>query len=129
MGNIADYTLEELKGYSRVGLVTTTQHLHLLAEIKDYLEDNGKEVIDHLPQGDGMTSVAEKVELANRQTHWNLPNREVPVFDCRHVSADESKDSEENQHHARIHVRLEFADKAVVCLSCTHSYRIISFDY
>lgn len=38
-------SLEELKGYSRVGLVTTTQHLHLLAEIKDYLEDNGKEVI------------------------------------------------------------------------------------
>ena len=38
-------SLEELKGYSRVGLVTTTQHLHLLAEIKDFLEDNGKEVI------------------------------------------------------------------------------------
>ena len=38
-------SLEELKNYSRVGLVTTTQHLHLLAEIKDYLEDNGKEVI------------------------------------------------------------------------------------
>ena len=37
--------LEELKGYSRVGLVTTTQHLHLLNEIRDYLEDNGKEVI------------------------------------------------------------------------------------
>ncbi len=38
-------SLDELKGYSRIGLVTTTQHLHLLAEIKDYLEDNGKEVI------------------------------------------------------------------------------------
>ena len=37
--------LEELKGYSRIGLVTTTQHLHLLAETKDFLEDNGKEVI------------------------------------------------------------------------------------
>ena len=37
--------LEDLKGYSRIGLVTTTQHLHLLNEIKDYLEDNGKEVI------------------------------------------------------------------------------------
>ena len=37
--------LEELKGYSRVGLVTTTQHLHLLNEIRDFLEDNGKEVI------------------------------------------------------------------------------------
>lgn len=37
--------LEELKGYSRIGLVTTTQHLHLLNETKDFLEDNGKEVI------------------------------------------------------------------------------------
>lgn len=37
--------LDEIKDYSRVGLVTTTQHLHLLNEIKDYLEDNGKEVI------------------------------------------------------------------------------------
>ncbi len=37
--------LEDLKGFSRIGLVTTTQHLHLLNEIKDYLEDNGKEVI------------------------------------------------------------------------------------
>ena len=38
-------SLEELKGYSRVGLVTTTQHLHLLNEISDFLEDNGKEVV------------------------------------------------------------------------------------
>lgn len=38
-------SLEELKSYSRIGLVTTTQHLHLLAETKDWLEDNGKEVI------------------------------------------------------------------------------------
>lgn len=37
--------LEELKAYSRIGLVTTTQHLHLLNETKDFLEDNGKEVI------------------------------------------------------------------------------------
>lgn len=37
--------LAELKNFSRIGLVTTTQHLHLLAEIKDYLEDNGKEVV------------------------------------------------------------------------------------
>ena len=38
-------SLEYLKDYSRIGLVTTTQHLHLLNEAKDYLEDNGKEVI------------------------------------------------------------------------------------
>ncbi|WP_296785385.1 diphthamide biosynthesis enzyme Dph2 [uncultured Methanobrevibacter sp.] len=37
--------LETLKGYSRIGLVTTTQHLHLLNETRDFLEDNGKEVI------------------------------------------------------------------------------------
>ncbi|MBO5151403.1 MAG: diphthamide biosynthesis enzyme Dph2 [Methanobrevibacter sp.] len=37
--------LEVLKDYSRIGLVTTTQHLHLLNEMKDFLEDNGKEVV------------------------------------------------------------------------------------
>ena len=37
--------LDALKDYSKVALVTTTQHLHLLNEIKDYLEDNGKEVV------------------------------------------------------------------------------------
>ena len=37
--------LDALKDYSRIALVTTTQHLHLLNEIKDYLEDNGKEVV------------------------------------------------------------------------------------
>ncbi len=38
-------SLKNLKEYSRIGLVTTTQHLHLLNEAKDFLEDNGKEVI------------------------------------------------------------------------------------
>ena len=37
--------LESLKKYSKVALVTTTQHLHLLNEMKDFLEDNGKEVV------------------------------------------------------------------------------------
>ena len=37
--------LESLKDYSKVALVTTTQHLHLLNEMKDFLEDNGKEVV------------------------------------------------------------------------------------
>ena len=37
--------LENLKNISRISLVTTTQHLHLLNETKDFLEDNGKEVI------------------------------------------------------------------------------------
>ncbi len=38
-------SLEYLKEYSKVALVTTTQHLHLLDEMKDFLEDNGKEVV------------------------------------------------------------------------------------
>lgn len=37
--------LEKIKNYSKISLVTTTQHLHILNEIKDYLEDNGKEVV------------------------------------------------------------------------------------
>lgn len=42
---ILDEALEKLKNYSKIALVTTTQHLHVLNEIKDYLEDNGKEVV------------------------------------------------------------------------------------
>ena len=34
-----------LENYSKIALVTTTQHLHILDEIKDYLEDNGKEIV------------------------------------------------------------------------------------
>lgn len=34
-----------IKDYSKIGLVTTTQHLHLLDEMHDFLEDNGKEVV------------------------------------------------------------------------------------
>lgn len=37
--------LEILKDYSKIALVTTTQHLNQLDEIKDFLEDNGKEVV------------------------------------------------------------------------------------
>ncbi|KZX15689.1 putative diphthamide synthesis protein [Methanobrevibacter cuticularis] len=37
--------LEYLKDYSKIALATTTQHLHLLDEIKDHLEDNGKEIV------------------------------------------------------------------------------------
>jgi len=36
--------LKLLENYSKIALATTTQHLHLLDEIKDYLEDNGKEI-------------------------------------------------------------------------------------
>lgn len=37
--------LDLLNDYSKIALATTTQHLHLLDEIKDYLEDNGKEIV------------------------------------------------------------------------------------
>ena len=39
-----DEALVLLENYSKIALATTTQHLHLLDEIKDYLEDNGKEI-------------------------------------------------------------------------------------
>ncbi|WP_295722120.1 diphthamide biosynthesis enzyme Dph2 [uncultured Methanobrevibacter sp.] len=38
-------TLELLTDYNKIAIATTTQHLHLLNEISDFLEDNGKEVV------------------------------------------------------------------------------------
>ncbi|MDP1552007.1 MAG: diphthamide biosynthesis enzyme Dph2 [Methanobacteriaceae archaeon] len=38
-------SLELLKKYHKIALATTTQHLHLLDEIKQFLEDNGKKVV------------------------------------------------------------------------------------
>ena len=37
--------LELLKNYTDIGIATTTQHLHLLEEISDFLKDNGKNVV------------------------------------------------------------------------------------
>ena len=42
---ILEEVLEMLDDYSKIALVTTTQHLNRLNEIKDFLEDNGKEVV------------------------------------------------------------------------------------
>ena len=42
---VLEESLEIIEDKSKIALVTTTQHLHLLNEIKDYLEDHGKEVI------------------------------------------------------------------------------------
>ena len=42
---ILEESLELIKDYSKIALVTTTQHLNRINEIKDYLEDNGKEVV------------------------------------------------------------------------------------
>ena len=35
-------SMDMLEGYKRIGLVTTAQHLHLLEEVSDFLEKNGK---------------------------------------------------------------------------------------
>lgn len=37
--------LPQLKNYSKIALATTTQQLNVLNEMKDYLEDHGKEVV------------------------------------------------------------------------------------
>ncbi|MDO5848620.1 MAG: diphthamide biosynthesis enzyme Dph2 [Methanobrevibacter sp.] len=42
---ILNASMDKLKEYTKIGLVTTTQHLNRLNEIKDFLEDNGKEVV------------------------------------------------------------------------------------
>ncbi|MDR2873502.1 MAG: diphthamide biosynthesis enzyme Dph2 [Methanobrevibacter sp.] len=38
-------SLDSLKDYSKIAIATTTQHLNLLDEVKDFLEDKGKEVV------------------------------------------------------------------------------------
>jgi len=43
--------LNLLKDYNKIGLVTTAQHLHLVNELKGFLEENGKQVI--MKVGDG----------------------------------------------------------------------------
>jgi len=40
-----DEALKLIKNYSKIAIATTTQHLNLIDEIKDYLEDNGKEIV------------------------------------------------------------------------------------
>ncbi|MEA4956558.1 hypothetical protein SDC9_07693 [bioreactor metagenome] len=40
-----DESLDLIKDYSKIAIATTTQHLNLIDEIKDYLEDNGKEIV------------------------------------------------------------------------------------
>jgi len=42
-----------LEGCHRIGLVTTTQHLHLLREVADFFEQNGKKVL--MNEGAGTT--------------------------------------------------------------------------
>jgi 2-(3-amino-3-carboxypropyl)histidine synthase len=46
-------SIDLLNGYKNIGLVTTTQHLHLLNEVADFLEQNGKEIL--MEEGSGTT--------------------------------------------------------------------------
>jgi 2-(3-amino-3-carboxypropyl)histidine synthase len=42
-----------LEGYEKIGLVTTIQHLHLVNEVADFIEQNGKEIL--MDKGSGTT--------------------------------------------------------------------------
>lgn len=48
---IVKKSLDLLKNYNKIGLVTITQHLHLINQIKNFLEENGKEVVVKKGQG------------------------------------------------------------------------------
>jgi 2-(3-amino-3-carboxypropyl)histidine synthase len=45
INEILKKSLNSLEDYSRIAIATTTQHLQLLNEVKDFLEDNGKEIV------------------------------------------------------------------------------------
>ena len=49
--NVVKNSLESLKNYKKIGLVTTIQHLNLIDQIKDFLVQNGKEVL--MSEGSG----------------------------------------------------------------------------
>jgi 2-(3-amino-3-carboxypropyl)histidine synthase len=50
LGILAD-SLTSLKGFRRIGLCTTIQHIHQLGAIKEFYERNGKEVVVGRPYG------------------------------------------------------------------------------
>lgn len=49
--------LKLLKNYERIGLVTNTQHLHIIDELKSLLEENGKKVVMKEGEGTGRAQV------------------------------------------------------------------------
>ncbi len=49
-GILAD-SLDYLKGYERIGIVTTIQHIHQLGELSDFYSRNGKKVVIGKPYG------------------------------------------------------------------------------
>jgi len=52
LGSVGN-SMSLLEGYKRIGLVTTAQHLHLLDEVAEFLEQNGKDVL--INEGAGTT--------------------------------------------------------------------------
>jgi len=61
--------LDYLKDYKKIGLVTTTQHLHLIDELTDILRKNGKEVV--MSEGKGTQKA--QVLGCNFSSIENLP--------------------------------------------------------
>lgn len=61
--------LDLLEGKEKIGLVTTTQHLHLLEDAKSFLETNGKQVI----MKDGAGTLRGQVLGCNFSSVRNLP--------------------------------------------------------
>ena len=61
--------LEYLEGKEKIGLVTTTQHLHLLADVAHFLEANGKEVL----MKDGIGTLKGQVLGCNFSSVRDLP--------------------------------------------------------
>ncbi len=60
--------LNLLKDYKNIGLVTTAQHLHLMDELVDFLEKNGKEVV----MGEGLGTEKAQVLGCNFSSIENL---------------------------------------------------------
>jgi len=68
MGILED-ALEFLEGKEKIGLVTTTQHLHLLEDAAHFLEENGKEVL----MKDGAGTLKGQVLGCNFSSVQDLP--------------------------------------------------------
>lgn len=68
MGILED-ALEFLEGKEKIGLVTTTQHLHLLEDAAHFLEENGKEVL----MKDGSGTLKGQVLGCNFSSVQDLP--------------------------------------------------------
>ncbi len=66
---ILEEALALLEGKEKIGLVTTTQHLHLLTDVVSFLEDNGKDVL----MKEGVGTLKGQVLGCNFSSVQNLP--------------------------------------------------------